>query len=260
MFHKTSQRFQKQLDTNCHDLKALPIVRRRWAVGGDRAGRRRPPNPHGVKPRVLSLTLALTTMTAAPPFAAGQQPGTFRNADWSRVIELAPGTEIVVTTRGSSRASRVVVAANDSDLTVIDANILALPPAARSVLRDQASTHPEYFLAAQSGSQFVFENDVRLGRDGVFVAGRKVADVAQLIETVARKDVAEIRGPVRVRGSVHGAILGTWFGSAVGLTFGTQASSASLGWSLLTGFTVLGAFLGYHASSHMEQGVIYRAP
>jgi hypothetical protein len=33
-----------------------------------------------------------------------------------------------------------------------------------------------------------------------------------------------------------------------------------LGWSLLTGLTFLGGLLGYRASSHKGEGVVYRAP
>ena len=188
-----------------------------------------------------------------------QQGGTSAEFNWSRVRQLAPGTLIIVTVRGAPSVQRYFVAGSESDLTALNLTDPVLPAAATHVLREMASRHPEYFAAMPKSGTFE-EGNVRVGRDGVFVATGKVADLGQVVETIARSDVAEIRGPVRVRGSVHGAILGTWLGSGVGLTFGTSASSAALGWSLLTGLTVVGGFLGYRASSHKAEGVIYCTP
>jgi hypothetical protein len=206
---------------------------------------------------------AVRLASAGEPLSSGieavQQGGTPVESNWSRVRQLAPGTQIIVTVKGAPSVQRCFVAGSQSDLTALNLADPALPAAATHVLREMASRHPEYFAAMQKIGTFEDEN-VRVGRDGVFVATRRVADLGQVVETIARSDVAEIRGPVRVRGSVHGAILGTWLGSGVGLTFGTSASSAELGWCLLTGLTVVGGFLGYRASSHKAEGTIYRAP
>jgi hypothetical protein len=59
------------------------------------------------------------------------------------------------------------------------------------VLRDMAAHHPEYFAAVEKSGAFVQDN-VRIGRDGFFVADRKVADLEQVVETITPNDVREV--------------------------------------------------------------------
>ena len=109
--------------------------------------------------------------------SAGHAPGRVgepADGNWSRVLKLGPGTGIVVTVQGSAPADRYFVSGDDSGLTVLNVGATALPSVARDVLRDVASTHPEYFSAAQKGRQIRLEKQVRLGPDGVFVADRNV--------------------------------------------------------------------------------------
>src|SRR5438876_3645065 len=103
------------------------------------------------------------------------QPDEPADQDWSDVRKLRPGTEIVVTAKGSPPVNRYFVTGDDSDLTLLNVSDPALPTAVSDVLRDVASTHPEYFQAAQKGGRFVLEKNVGVGPDGVFVAARKVA-------------------------------------------------------------------------------------
>src|SRR5258706_11660551 len=91
-----------------------------------------------------------------------------------------------------------------------------LPRASTRTLRDIASHHPEYFAAMQKSGTFGQDN-MRVGPDGVFVANRTVAELGQVVETIARNDIREIRGPVVARGSVPGVIPGGWLGFAVGV-------------------------------------------
>jgi hypothetical protein len=115
------------------------------------------------------------------------------------VRKLAPGTEVIVTVKGSPPGRRHFVAADKSDLTVLNVTDPMLSAAARDVLRGLTSNHPEYFPAAEKGGQFVLEKNVRLGPDGMFIADRKVTDLTQVIEHIARTDVAEITDPARAR-------------------------------------------------------------
>lgn len=180
-------------------------------------------------------------------------------SDWSRVRELAPAAEVVVTAKGSQPGSRYFVLADESGLTVLNLSDPALPGASTRVLRDMASQHPEYFAAMQKSGAFG-QGNVRAGRDGVFVAGRKVADLGQVVETLARDDVSEITGPVVARGSVPGTVLGGWLGFCVGVVPGLGGAPAVLTWTLLIGSVALGGYLGFHWSGHETEGVIYRAP
>jgi hypothetical protein len=179
--------------------------------------------------------------------------------NWSRVGELAPAAEVMVTAKGSQPASRYFVSADELALTVLNLTDPTLPTASTRVLRDMASRHPEYFATMQQGATFG-EGDVRVGRDGVFVADRKVADLGQILESIARDNVAEITGPVVARGSVLGAALGGWVGFAVGVVPGLGGASKVVTWSVVVGSVAVGGYLGFHWSSHQTEGLIYRAP
>jgi hypothetical protein len=175
------------------------------------------------------------------------------------VSELQAGTEVVLTARGSQPANRYFVVSDQSRVIVLNLTDPTLPGAATRVLRDMASRHPEYFSTMQQGGTFEQDN-VRLGRDGLSVANRRIADIGQIVETIARNDVAEIRGPVVARGSVIGAVLGGWIGFSVGAAAALGGASGAAAWSALIGSVAVGSFLGSHWSSHAPEGVIYRAP
>jgi hypothetical protein len=74
--------------------------------------------------------------------------------NWSRVGELAPAAEVVVTVKGSQPGTRYFVLADASGLTVLNFTDTTLPVAATRVLRDMASHRPEYFAAMQQGGTF----------------------------------------------------------------------------------------------------------
>jgi hypothetical protein len=101
---------------------------------------------------------------------------------------------------------------------------------------------------------------VRLGRDGVFVPGRRIADYAQVVETLRREEVREIRGAVVARGSTIGTMLGGWLGFCVGVVPGLGGAKAEVAGASLVGGVGLGGWLGNHWSSHTVEDVVYRAP
>lgn len=179
--------------------------------------------------------------------------------NWSRLRELAPGREVSVAVKGSPPGRRYFLAADAAGVVVLNLTDASLPAAAARVLRDLASRHAEQVAAVRTNASFQ-EGDVRLTRDGVFVADRKVADTGRVVETIARGDIVEIRGPVVARGSVPGAVLGAWLGFAAGVVPGLGGVPEALAWPLLIGCTALGGFLGSHWSSHETEGVIYRGP
>jgi hypothetical protein len=180
-------------------------------------------------------------------------------SNWSRVGQLAPAAEVAVTTRGSQPRRLHFIVADEFDLIVLNLTQPGLPPGSTRVLRDMASEHPEYFVAVQKSGTFAQDN-VRIGRDGLFVADRRIADLEQVVESIARKDVSEIRGPVVARGSVLGAVLGGWLGFAVGAVPTLGGTPEGIAWLVLTGSVSVGAFLGHHWSSHETDGIVYRAP
>ena len=148
----------------------------------------------------------------------------------NRLNRLVPGVAVMVTIAGSPTTTRYFISQNESALTVLNLTNPALFIAAR-VLREMASDHHEYVAGVQAGSTFVLKNDVRFGPDGVFVAGQKVAEVAQVIETIARRDLVVVTArPERSTAScaaagVGGFMLGALGGGIAGALVGDALSS-----------------------------------
>ena len=185
--------------------------------------------------------------------------GALAQSNWSRVAELAPAAEVAVTARGSQPRTRHFVAADEVALIVLNLAHPALSPESRSVLRDMASRNPEHFVAVQK-SGAIAQDDVRIGRDGLFVANSRIANLDEVVESITRNDVSEIRGPVIARGSIVGAVLGGWLGFAVGAVPALGGSGEGIAWLVLTSSVSIGAFLGHRWSSHETEGLVYRAP
>ena len=167
--------------------------------------------------------------------------------------------------KGAPLANRLFVAGDESDLTVLNVDDPPLPSAARDVLRELASTHSEYLLAARKGRRFEFEKNVRMGPDGVFVADRKVADLVQVVEQYGRHDITEIKtatiesNPVGCAfagyygGGIVGGLPGAVIGGAVGRDTGPALLGMVVGWSM-------GAVYVYRKCRHKPEKVIYGAP
>lgn len=193
-----------------------------------------------------------------------QIDATFGNAtepasNWSRVMQLQPGADIFLSVRSQMPGTRCFVAADPSSLVVLDLTVSALSTASARVLRDMAVKHPANLEAVQKVGVFS-QGNVRVGRDGVFVDERKVAELNQVLETIGRSDVSEISGPVVARGSVAGTVAGGWLGFAVGVVPGLGGASDGVAWLSVVGATALGGYLGFHWSSHETEGIVYRAP
>ena len=178
---------------------------------------------------------------------------------WSRVAELQSGAQITVATSSTPERVRVFVTADAAGVTVLNVDVPSLPPAAIAALRDMTTHHPEHFAANKAGGSFE-QDRVRLGRDGLFVAGRRIAGYAQVIETLPRETIREIRGPVVARGSVAGTILGGWLGFCVGVVPGLGSAKTGVAGATLVGGVGLGGWLGNRWSNHTVEDVVYRAP
>ena len=142
-------------------------------------------------------------------------------SNWSRVGQLRPAAEIALTTRILQQGSRYFVAADDRALIVLNLTEPTLPAKATRALRDMAAQHPESFVTMQKTGA-LSQNDVRIGRDGLFVADRRIAD----------------------------------FGVVPGL----GGVSPGVAWLWLIGSVATGGYLGSHWSSHETEGLVYQAP
>src|SRR5262249_31431147 len=170
-----------------------------------------------------------------------------------------PGVSIAVSTTSTPWRARIFVSADASEVTVLNLEVPSWTPAATHALREMANRHPEYFALMQ-GSRSFEQDHVRIGRDGLFVADRKVAEFAEVVETFSRQAVLEIRGPVVARGSVLGTIVGGWLGFSVGVVPGLGGAKVGLAWASVAGAVTLGGWLGNHWSSRTVDDVVYRAP
>ena len=199
----------------------------------------------------------------------GQKPA--GKSNWLRVRAIEPGTEVFLTVKGAPPGRRYFVLVDESELTFLNLTDATLPRAARDVLRDVASDHPEYFPAAQRGETFRLDENVRLGPDGVFLGGLKIAELDQVVEQIARNSVSEISVVTRAtrRGVKWGSLIGTGAGLTIGLLiqipYCRQHSCDSQGGLITPLITMLSAGIGTGlgaliGAGYQTRDVIYRGP
>lgn len=206
------------------------------------------------------VALASGCATVRGPIQLGSSlDGPSSETEWSRVRQLAPAAEVVITLKGSQARSRLFLAADESSVSVLHLGLAALSSEAARSLRDIAVHDPERLVTLQKGGAFE-RGRVRIGRDGVFVDQRRIAAFDEVMETIARDTVTQIDGPVVERGSAAGIILGAWLGFAVGVVPALGGASEGVAWLLLAGSVAAGGYLGHRWSRHMTDGLVYRAP
>jgi hypothetical protein len=221
-----------------------------------------------VKPTLVKIVITLLIASSLNGCAARRGPRVVgekfdgrieSESDWSRVGRLQPAAEITVTLRGASPVPRYFVTADDSTLVVLNLTLASLPSSAAHSLRDMAAQHPDHVLAAQKTGAFR-QNNVQIGRDGIFVSDRKIAELDEIVESVPRDRVRQIIGPVVARGSAAGTLIGGWLGFAVGAVPALGGAPAVVGWLVALGSTATGGHIGFNSSSHETAGLVYRAP
>lgn len=134
--------------------------------------------------------------------------------DWSSVATIAPGNTIKVTLERGQPLTRNFVVADESELIALNVIGSPLPRPVTRRLRTLASDQPNELLRASHG-QTVTEGRVRIGPDGVFLDGEKIAALNQVLEQLPRNRVAEVSRIHRATG--RGFLWGTLIGGGVGL-------------------------------------------
>jgi len=166
-------------------------------------------------------TVDLTRKAAR--FAADQSNGAPQHeVDWGQLRDLKPGTEITVTKRDSQSSKRYMLAADDSELTVLNVSDPALPTDVKTALRETATTHPAWLANRQPGTTFELGKRLMVKpSEGLFVADQKVASLDQVVERITRNDANAgdivIKGPMS-RGR-KAAIIGGVVGGIFLVTF-----------------------------------------
>jgi hypothetical protein len=136
--------------------------------------------------RAALATLEAEELTLIPPRSEKSR------TDWAPVIRLRPGGDIILTVRGQPAATRRLLFADSEELTLLDVSGPTLPKDVRKVLLDFAEDRPLTLLAAQTG-ELQLSHGLRVTPAGIFLADNRVAELAEVIRSVPRALVADIR-------------------------------------------------------------------
>ena len=145
----------------------------------------------------LIATLTLVPLTGCASAAGPRQLRVTHSADpkaasdWSRVLALPATAAVLLTVRDAEPRTHWVIGTDASSLTVLDLSDQTVPRAVARVLLAMAADRPESFTAMGRGQMFQ-QGSVRIGRDGVFVDDRQVAEFHQVVQSIRRDDVLEI--------------------------------------------------------------------
>jgi hypothetical protein len=146
----------------------------------------------------LSLTLTASLLTSSLP-AQAQPRYTYPPpvSDWSHVRALAPGSKVAISAIGlGGQDSQYFISATDHALTLLVLGNADLPRAARRFVIKLAEAHPDMFMSPPKWAEYR-DGPVRVNPDGVFVRGRKVADLSEITRAIDAGDVAEVTKQVR---------------------------------------------------------------
>jgi len=221
-----------------------------------------------MKPWVtLTLTASLITSSLA---AQAQPPHPYppNVSDWAYVAAIAPGTKVAVNAVGlGGQDSQYFISATDRELTLLTVANADLPKSARMFVIKLAGTHPDIFMAPQRWIEYR-DGSVRVTPDGVFVRGRKAADLGDITRTIRAGDVAQVSTwvkddrptPTPLDPGLAGvaAILPL---SVLALACGDGGHcSSGLGWGLILGVpAAVGVVHAIRAGRRQRLEVVYRA-
>jgi hypothetical protein len=133
-----------------------------------------------------------------PPSQYAPPPPPTVLSDWTHVRAIAPGSKVIVSAIGlGGQDSQYFVSATDRVLTLLALENVDLPRPARRLVIKLAATHPDLFTLPQQWTEFT-DGSARANPDGVFIRGRKIADLSEITRTIDAGDVAEVARQVRV--------------------------------------------------------------
>ena len=114
------------------------------------------------RPIARAITREVARLAAQPTSSAAEsatQSGSpAGQSSWGRVSRLSPGSEVILTAAGFQPGKRLVVAADYSDITVLNLAGAPLTPGATSRLRTLAAQHPDYFTTRNNTGWIVDED------------------------------------------------------------------------------------------------------
>jgi hypothetical protein len=214
----------------------------------------------------ISLTLAASLL--APSLPAQAQPRyTYQLAasDWSQVRALPPGSKVTVRAVGlGGQDGQYFVSATDNSLTLLLPGNVSLPRSAKRLVIGLAATHPELFTFPGKWMEFA-DGSARANPDGVFVHGRKVADLSEITRAIDAGEVAEVARQVRAhRRRDFGASPAEGVAALIpflGLSFlgcHSECGRAAVAVAAIGGPIIAGAIIAARKADYTTE-VVYRA-
>jgi len=140
----------------------------------------------------MSLGL-IVALAISLPVDAQQQGNYYYSAslsNWSRVRTIIPGTRISVGIAAPDEVEQYFLDATDESITLLDLTKRHLPRDARRTVVRVAATRPALFTATHWTE--ATDGHVRVNQDGVFVKGRRIVALEDIVKTIDRGDVGEI--------------------------------------------------------------------
>jgi hypothetical protein len=131
-----------------------------------------------------------TSIAAAALLLTLQSPAAMPQ-DWSRVLTLRSGEEVVVTTVAGGALDAVFAGASADRMRVLALGSGEVAIAIRTLLRGSLTT--DRLAAALDGHEFA-SGDVSLGPRGLTSRGRLIATTPTVVREFNRADITEIRG------------------------------------------------------------------
>jgi hypothetical protein len=219
-----------------------------------------PSLPAGKGPLAVALDRNIGRLSTTRPAPAG-----FPATDWDAVTTLRGGTGVLLRTDGGIDGRRTFVFADRAELVVLNLSHAALTSAARKRLRALSVDQPVAQLAARQHT-IVSDRTISVGAGVISEAGRALAPLGEVVQTIPRSAVREIRLE-RTRGSKIGAAVGATAGTVAGLLTapywmmkqcnGSCGDEQFMLGASLVGLPVAGALVGYWPRG--EEVVVYRS-
>jgi hypothetical protein len=158
------------------------------------------------------------------------------------------------------RDHQYFVSASDRTLTLL--TVGGLPRSATRLVITLAGMHPELFTAPEKWMEFA-DGPVRANPDGLFVRGRKVADLTDVAKTIDAGAVAEVSAEVpsprpHDLESPSPAVIGTFFAALYGTLSSCKDKCGSGALAIIIGAPVAAGIIVARRTSRIMQ-VVYRA-
>lgn len=136
-----------------------------------------------------AIAVILSILVVAPSDSLAGKPN--KPIDWEKLPTLVPGSEIVVWFTGDGVHKVRLLFADEKMLVTMRPDAPKLPGRAEKLLYRVGTGWPGL---AEAGGSFE-DGRLRVSGDGIFDDGKKLADLAAVVQRSSRAEVREITAP-----------------------------------------------------------------